>query len=43
MAAPFLLLRRARDRLLAVVVSAFLASAALIAEASVLLVARYVN
>jgi hypothetical protein len=43
MAAPFLLLRRMRERLLAVVVSAFLASAALIAEASVLLVARYVN
>ena len=43
MAVPFLLLRRARERLLALATSAFLAGAALVAEGGVFLVTRYVS
>jgi hypothetical protein len=43
MALPFLLLRRARERLLALVLSAVLACAALVAEGSVFVLTRYVG
>jgi len=41
MALPFLLLRRARERLLALTISAFLAGVALVAEGGVFVVTRY--
>ena len=43
MALPFLLLRRARERLLALTLSALLTGGALVAEGSLFVVTRYVG